>query len=319
MKRYPLKISYTAKTAIWAGTRLRDEFGKVSEFDTVSESWELSVRRDEMARVLNGEACGMTLSEYFLRVGYDCVCPGFKEGDNFPLLVKLIDAQDMLSVQVHPDDEYASLVENDSGKTEMWYIVDATENAQLIYGLKNGITREDFACAVKEKRVNDVMNYVPVKKGEVYFIPSGMIHAIGAGILIAEIQQNSDLTYRIYDFDRVDKDGMPRQLHIDKALDVVRSFTPEEIDAVRYSRGHGDEQLLANSEYFKVRRVCVDEHIKLVATRESFICIVCLDGEGSIDFKGEKYPIVKGESYFIPAGMGEFDIDGRIEVILAQI
>ena len=318
MKRYPIKISYTAKTAIWAGTRLRDEFGKVSEFDSISESWELSVRRDEMARVLNGEACGMTLSEYFLRVGYDCVCPDFKAGDDFPLLVKLIDTQDMLSVQVHPNDDYARAVENACGKTEMWYIVDAEDNAQLIYGLKDGVTREELVRAVNENRVNDIMNYIPVKKGETYFICSGMIHAIGAGILIAEIQQNSDLTYRLYDFDRVGKDGMPRQLHIDKALDVARLFTPEEIDAVRYSRGSGDEQLLANSEYFRVRRVCVDEQIKLVATSESFICIVCLDGEGSIDFEGEKYPITKGESYFIPAGMGIFALNGRLELILAQ-
>ncbi len=318
MKKYPLKLSYTAKTALWAGTRLKTEFGKISEFDTVSESWELSVRDDEMAHILNGEACGMTMEEYFFCVGYDCVSPTFKKGDRFPLLVKLIDAQDVLSVQVHPDDAYACKVENDSGKTEMWYIVDATEDAKLIYGLKDGITSEDFARAVEEERINDVMNYVPVKKGETYFIPSGMIHAIGAGILIAEIQQNSDLTYRVYDFDRVGKDGKLRLLHVEKALAVTRPFSKCEIDAIRYSRGRG-ENLLANSEYFKVRHMCVDGGVELSATEQSFISLLCLDGEGSVEFELQEYPICKGESYFIPAGMGDFILKGNMEIILSEI
>ena len=135
MKKYPLFLSYTPKTAIWAGTRLKNEMGKVSDLDRLSESWELSVRRDEMAVIRSGEACGMTLAEYFDKCGYDCVTPNFKAGDRFPLLVKFIDAEDYLSVQVHPDDDYARRVENDSGKTDMWYIVDATEDAKLVYGL----------------------------------------------------------------------------------------------------------------------------------------------------------------------------------------
>ena len=319
MRRYPLKLSYTAKTAIWAGTRLKTEFGKVSEHQTVSESWELSVRDDEMATVLNGDAMGMTLAEYFEKAGYDCVSPTFGENDRFPLLVKLIDADDILSVQVHPDDAYASEIENDSGKTEMWYIVDACEGARLVYGLRDGVTREDFAVAVRERQLDKVMNYVDVKKGQTYFIPSGMLHAIGAGILIAEIQQNSDLTYRVYDFDRVGKDGKLRPLHVDKALAVTRPYSEKEISDIRFSRGEGDRDLLANSEYFKVRRLCVDGSCDVCVTRDSFVSLVCIDGEGSIRYNGEEYPVKKGESFFMPAGMGTVVLDGSMTVILSEV
>lgn len=321
MKKYPIKLSYTAKTALWAGTRLKTEFGKNSEYDTVSESWELSVREDEMARVLNGDAKGMTLAEYFEAAGYDCVSPSFKKGDRFPLLVKLIDAADMLSVQVHPDDKYASAVENDSGKTEMWYIIDADEGAQLIYGLRDGETRESFARAVREKKIDSVINKVPVKKGETYFIPAGMLHAIGAGILIAEIQQNSDLTYRVYDFDRVGKDGKLRPLHVDKAIDVTRPYTEAEINAVRYSRGTDSfvGELLASSDYFTVRKLEVRSFTELSVSKESFTSILCVDGEGIIEANGENCPICKGDSYFLPAKMGKYSVNGRLTLIISEI
>lgn len=319
MKKYPLKLSYTAKTALWAGKRLKTEFGKISEYDTVSESWELSVRDGEMATVLNGEAKGMTLADYFATVGYDSVSPTFGENDRFPLLVKLIDAQDILSVQVHPDDAYASEIENDSGKTEMWYIVDACEGAQLVYGLKDGVTREDFADAVREKRLNDVMNFVDVKKGETYFIPSGMLHAIGAGILIAEIQQNSDLTYRVYDFDRVGKDGKLRPLHVDKALAVTRPYSEKEILDIRFSRGAGDGELLASSEYFNVRRLVLNGSREICVSDDSFTSLICIEGEGSLSFDGENYSVKKGDSYFLPAGMGDVTLVGNMTVILSQI
>ena len=322
--RYPLKLSYTAKTALWAGKRLKEEFKKQSEHQTISETWELSVREDEMAKILNGEAEGMTLAEYFDKYGYDCVTPSFKKGDRFPLLVKLIDAADILSVQVHPDDEYAAIVEGDSGKTEMWYIIDAKRDAQLVYGLKDGITREEFAKAIDQKRINAVMNQRPVKAGETYFIPAGMIHAIGAGILIAEIQQNADLTYRVYDFDRLGPDGKLRQLHVEKALDVTRSYTEEEINAIRYACGSSCEagELLANSVYFSARKLCVkasDEGQKITATKDSFVSVLCIGGEGEISFGGEKYPVSIGDSYLLPAGMGACMLWGDVTVILSEV
>lgn len=323
-RRYPLKLSYTAKTALWAGKRLKEEFGKESEYETVSETWELSVRHDEMAIVLNGEAKGMTLAEYFDKYGYDCVCRGFKKGDIFPLLVKLIDANDMLSVQVHPDDAYAASVEGDSGKTEMWHVIDAKKGAKLIYGLKEGIGKEEFAKAVENKRIGEVMNEISVSAGDTFFIPAGMIHAIGAGILIAEIQQNADLTYRVYDFDRVGADGKLRELHVQKALDVTRAFTQEAIDAIRYSKGNNftTGELLANSQYFSARKLILNKQSEgetLTVTKESFVSVLCIDGEGDICFNGASYPIHKGDSYFLPADMGEYKLTGNVTVILSEI
>ncbi len=321
MNKYPLKLSYTAKTALWAGKRLKNEFSKRSDFDTVSETWELSVRDDEMAKILNGEAEGLTLREYFERCGYDCVTPDFKAGDRFPLLVKLIDANDILSVQVHPDDSYAGKVEHDSGKTEMWYIIDALEGSTLVYGLREGITKEDFAAAVAEKRLGEVMNYVPVSKGETYFIPAGMLHAIGAGILIAEIQQNSDLTYRVYDFDRVGADGKLRPLHVEKSLDVTRPFDSSEIENIRYARGKECDagELLASSEYFKVRRLCLDGAQGLTVTKDSFMSLLCLEGEATLLAGGKEYKACKGDSYFLPAGMGAFTAEGNATLILSEV
>ena len=321
MNKYPLKLDYVAKTALWAGSRLKNEYGKKTDLETVSETWELSVREDEMSKIMNGEAQGMTLAAYFDTVGYDCVSPEFSKGDRFPLLVKLIDAADVLSVQVHPDDSYASTVENDSGKTEMWYIIDALEGAELVYGLKDGVDKTEFATAIAEKRIGDTLNYRKVKSGETYFIPAGMLHAIGAGILIAEIQQNSDLTYRAYDFDRVGKDGKLRPLHVDKALDVTRPYTEEEVDAIRYACGKqdGEGELLANSEYFRVRRVCINGIQTMNADDSSFVSILCIDGDGVVRYGGCEYGITKGDSYFIPAGMGDFEIYGDLDIIASRI
>ena len=321
MKIYPLKLSYITKTALWAGKKLKTDFGKVSEHDTVSESWELSVREDEMSRITNGDAKGMTLAEYFEAAGYGCVSPAFKRGDRFPLLVKLIDASDMLSIQVHPNDDYALSVEGESGKTEMWYIVDAEKGATLVYGLRDGVTSDDFLRAVKENEISKVINTVPVSKGDTYFIPAGMLHAIGAGILVAEIQQNSDLTYRVYDFDRRDKNGEPRALHTDKALAVTRPYSESEINALRFSKGATDSEgeLLASSEHFKARRLCVDGRASLAVSNKSFLSLLCIDGEGEIVHSGVSYSISRGDSYFLPIGIGGFDLVGKATLILSEI
>lgn len=318
MKLYPLKLSYITKTALWGGTRLRREWHKNSEFPVISESWELSVRPKEPSLILNGEAEGMKLEEYISACGNSIVSPSY-DGSRFPLLIKLIDAADTLSVQVHPDDSYASEVEHDSGKTEMWYIIDADENSELIYGLKDGVSTSDFASAVRENRIGDVMNHQPVKAGETYFIPSGMLHAIGKGILIAEIQQNSDLTYRVYDFDRRQADGSLRELHVDKAIDVTRPFSQSEIDTVRYSRGRGGKNLLANSEFFRVELRNITDEEKFIADASSFVSLLCICGTGKIIYAGQEYNIEKGDSYFLPAGMGEYTLCGDIKIIESGI
>lgn len=319
MKKYPLQISYTAKFAIWGGHELATDWGKQGTGQNIAETWELSVRPNEMATILNGEAKGMTLAAYFAACGADCVSPTYQLADRFPLLVKLIDAAQPLSVQVHPDDAYAEQVENDSGKTEMWYIVAAKPGASIIYGLRDGVSREDFALAVANKQLDGVMRQCAVRPGECYFIPAGMVHAIGAGIIIAEIQQNSDLTYRVYDYDRRQADGSLRPLHTKKALDVVRPYTAEQIDAIRFARGRGGAEQLANSAYFQVTKQQIRGKVSLRQEADSFSSLLCIDGAGTLTFEGKSYPIRQGDSYFLPAGMGEYQLDGTITWIVSKL
>lgn len=320
MRLYPLKLSYVPVELIWGGRRLIDAWGKKCEFSKLAETYELTLRDDgKISRIENGEDAGLSLKEYIEKRGNIVVSDNFN-GNRFPLLIKFIDAADRLSVQVHPDDIYADSVENDSGKTEIWYIVDAEPGAKIVYGLKNGVTREDFSDAVADLDIDRVLNYVEVKPGESYFVPSGMVHAIGKGILIAEIQQNSDLTYRVYDYGRIGADGKPRQLHVGKALDVVRPFAANEIDAIRYSKKNGanDSKILADSEYFKVLHITKSE--TLCADNKSFHSILVLADGSELVCGEEHYKLSRGDSWFLPAGIGEYKIQGgNIDVIVSSI
>ncbi|MCI6751509.1 MAG: class I mannose-6-phosphate isomerase, partial [Selenomonas bovis] len=218
---YPMKLIAPLKDYIWGGTRLKDEYGKKTDLDKVSESWELACHKDGKSVIANGEAEGQTLEDWLAKQGKEVLGKHVENFPYFPLLIKLIDAKDNLSVQVHPDNDYAQRVEGEYGKTEMWYIVDCEPGASLLYGFQHEISKEEFECRIKENTLLDVVNRVPVHKGDVFFIDSGTLHAIGKGILICEIQQNSNTTYRIYDYGRVGKDGKPRELHVQKALDVT--------------------------------------------------------------------------------------------------
>ena len=195
----PIKLQPVFKEIIWGGNRLKTDYNKKSELNNIAESWELTVRDDGMNTIVGGEFDGITMDKYINRNGTGVITN--KEIDRFPLLIKFIDAEDNLSIQVHPDDEYAMAKANSLGKTEMWYVIDAKPGAKLVYGLKPGCTTEDLKAAIKNGTVEEQLNYVNVKKGDVFFIPSGLVHAIGAGILLAEIQQNSNITYRMVNGD----------------------------------------------------------------------------------------------------------------------
>ena len=208
MQVYPLKLKPAVKEIIWGGDKLKTAYGKEAPFDKLAESWELTVRPDGMNVIENGEYAGMTLGEYIEKAGNSVIAAGY-DADRFPLLIKFIDARDRLSIQVHPSDDYALANENEYGKTEVWYIVEADEGAELVFGLSRDYTKEAFDKAVAENTVETLLNRVKVHAGEVYFIPSGLVHAIGAGILICEIQQNSNVTYRVYDYGRLGKDVPP--------------------------------------------------------------------------------------------------------------
>ena len=322
-KHYPLRLSGVSKSTIWGGSRLKEAYGKHSDGETLAESWDLSCRTpEETCRIENGYGAGMLLSDYLRDYGSALLGTRF-HGDRFPLLIKWIDARDRLSVQVHPDDAYAMRERGELGKTEMWYVVEAEEGASLIYGLKEGVTREDFALAVAEGRLFDTMNVLPVKAGDAVFIPAGQLHAIGAGILIAEIQQSSDVTYRVYDYERRDKDGKERPLHVKEALEVVRSFTEEEVNAIRYARvaddERGDPSLLAACPYFTVRRLSVNGRETLALDEKSFLHLLCLSGDCTLVQDAEKHPVARGDSYFLPAGLGDCRLEGEATLLLTTL
>lgn len=313
----PIKLNPEFKEIIWGGNRLKNEYNKKSNLNNIAESWELTVRPDGMNTISGGKFNGYTMEEYINENGFSVVTG--KSLDRFPLLIKFIDAEDNLSVQVHPDDEYGLKNANSLGKTEMWYIIDAVPGAKLVYGLKEGITNNIFKQAIETGNVEEMLNYVPVKKGDVFFIPSGLVHAIGAGILLAEIQQNSNITYRVYDYNRIGKDGKPRELHVNDALNVILNRNESEINKIRYSKGKTSENNLANCEYFNVDKYNINGNLNLSTNNESFNSILCLDGIGTICYNNEQFPIAKGDSYFIPAGLGTYEIDGNLEIIVSKI
>ena len=315
---YAMKLIAPCKDYIWGGTRLRDEYGKKSDADKVAESWELSCHKDGKSVIENGEYAGRTLDEYIEKEGKKVLGKNCERFEYFPILIKLIDAKDNLSVQVHPDNEYALRVEGEYGKTEMWYIVDCEEGAELLYGFKHEISREEFADRIKNNTLLEVTNNVPVHKGDVFFIESGTLHAIGKGILIAEIQQNSNTTYRIYDYGRVGKDGKPRELHSAKACEVtqlVPPARPTKPQGEKLDKGGYSETLLASSEYFNVNKLDVQSAAQLEATDASFNSILVLSGS----FKLGDLTLGKGDSCFIPAGYGKYTLEGSGEAILTDI
>ncbi|MBO5218704.1 MAG: class I mannose-6-phosphate isomerase [Clostridia bacterium] len=307
MQVYPLKLKPAVKEIIWGGDKLKTAYGKEAPFEKLAESWELTVRPDGMNVIENGEYAGMTLGEYIEKAGNSVIAAGY-DADRFPLLIKFIDARDRLSIQVHPSDGYALANENEYGKTEVWYIVEADEGAELVFGLSRDYTKEAFDKAVAENTVETLLNRVKVHAGEVYFIPSGLVHAIGAGILICEIQQNSNVTYRVYDYGRLGKDGKPRETHVEQAKKVIVNYTPEEIEALRFAAAkERTDTLLTACDKFTVNRYEFTE-LTLEAGADSFLSVTFLDGEGTIEADGRTYAFKKGDTYYMPAGMGSFTL-----------
>lgn len=319
---YPLKLAAPLKDYLWGGTKLKSQFNKETELEKVAESWELSCHKDGQSVIINGEYQGLTLSAYIEKAGKQVVGKNAGKFTYFPILIKLIDAEDSLSVQVHPDNAYALRVEGEYGKTEMWYIVDCQEDAALLYGFKEKITKEEFKQRIENDTLLEVCNRVPVKKGDVFFIDAGTMHAIGKGIVIAEIQQNSNATYRIYDFGRVGMDGKPRQLHVEKAMDVTKLVSPTRPTSAALAIDFfADYQmkLLAACEYFTVYHFVVKKQCKFTADAQSFQSIVLLEGELELSHGKERMTLIKGDSVFIPANMGEYLLTGQGEFIFSMV
>lgn len=301
------KLEGTIKDYIWGGRKLIDEFGKKTDLSCAAECWVLSAHPDGES-VITGE--NMTLPEYIKENGEGVLGKDAEKFDFFPILIKLIDAKENLSVQVHPSDEYALRVEGEYGKTEMWYIVDCDEGAYLYYGFNRDMTREEVEKRIKDNTILEVLNKVQVKRGDVFFIEAGTLHAIGGGNLICEIQQNSNTTYRVYDYDRRGKDGKPRPLHIEKALDVMNYKKASEVKMP-------DGNLLAECKYFTVYKYDINGE-RSFAANDSFNSVIVLSGDGVAEEDGEGLEIKKGDSLFIPAGT-EYKIKGSCEIILSMV
>ena len=310
-----LKLRPACKDYLWGGHRLADDFHIDYEGEILAEAWVLSCHPDGPSVIRNGSHAGKTLQEYLDSEGMEVLgthCRRFRE---FPILTKFIDARDSLSIQVHPGNAFALQNEGQYGKTEMWYVLDAEEGAFLYYGFREEITREEFARRIRENTLLEVLNAVPVSKGDVLFIEAGTLHAIGKGILIAEIQQNSNVTYRVYDYGRVGKDGKKRDLHIEKAL-AVTSRVPILRSGKQYPH-------VADCDYFTVDKLNLDGRLagRLQGTVDntSFLSILILDGEGSISCSGETLTYRKGDSFFLSAGSGNWQIEGTCDALLTTI
>lgn len=316
-----LKLTPPVKDYIWGGTRLSKEYGILSFEDRQAEAWMLSCHEAGQCVIENGDFKGRTLADVLDNEGKNYLGTNCERFSAFPILIKLIDALDNLSVQVHPDDEYAMKVEGEFGKTEAWYIVDCDDDAEIIYGFKKDIDKETFRKSIEENTLLEYVNRVKVKKGDIFFIEAGTLHAICKGILLAEVQQNSNTTYRVYDYGRL-QNGKPRELHVEKALDVTST---KAIDASGKPQGEKEkkdgyyETLLTSCDLFTVKRLDVEEKAKITAGKESFVSLVALEGNGVVMHGDTCVTLYKGDSLFVPAGFGDFEILGEVTVLETRV
>ena len=302
-----VKLEPAFKDYLWGGTKLRDIYNKKCDMDIVAESWELSAHPDGTSRIASGQFKGMLFTEYLEKIGVSALGTKYDPNREFPLLIKLIDAKQNLSVQVHPNDEYAMKHENGCGKTEMWYVIDSEPDAGLYVGFKQDVSREEVAQRIADNAIMDVLEFHPTKPGDVFFISAGTVHAIGAGNLICEIQQSSNSTYRLYDYDRRDKFGNPRELHLEKALDVL--------DYHKYAPIAFNGKV--SCKYFEVSFVDISGKQQIKLTDDSFCSITCIKGEGELTLD-ETMHISAGETVFIPAADSMLTVEGNVSLVISK-
>ena len=317
---YPLLLKAPIKDYLWGGRRLIDEFGFETDKEKAAEAWVLACHKDGKSIIKNGEFAGLTIDSAIKKWGNKALGLKAEKFEYFPILIKLIDAKDRLSIQVHPDNEYALKNEGEYGKTEMWYVVDCDEGAELIYGFNKAIGKEEFKRRIENNTLTDVCNFVPVKKGDVFFMSAGTLHAIGNGILIAEIQQNSNTTYRVSDYGRLGADGKPRQLHIERAVDVTKTAPPEfeygnvgEVTLYPF----GTSRKLAECEFFTTELLSLNGKVGIY-DKDSFTSLLVLEGEAVISCPECNMSIKKGDSVFVPASL-RLTVTGTAEIICSYL
>lgn len=319
MSVYPLLLTPSGKDYLWGGENLKEKYNKNIDLTPLAETWECSVHPDGPSYIENGEYKGLSLAEVINKN------PGFLGGKckrkELPILVKFIDAAKDLSVQVHPDDKYAFEFEDgQNGKTEMWYILDAEDDAKLVWGFEHNVTPELLKKSIEEGRLQNNLHYVSVKKGDVFLIEAGTVHAIGKGIILAEIQESSNLTYRLYDYNRKDSNGNTRELHFDKAIKVL-NMQPNRKDKkrsrlVKYFNGYCEE-ILCRCKYFCVKRIRVNRKYLFEVEKDSFQIILCLDGDAIIHNtqSNQEVEVKKGRCVFLPASCGECEVYGNCNLL----
>lgn len=318
---YPLLLKPVIKDYIWGGQKLKTEYNKQSYKDVLAESWELSCHEDGISIIGNGEFSGTSLEDYINTDRKNILGTKCDNFNYFPILVKLIDAKDNLSIQVHPDNEYALKNEGQHGKSEMWYIIDCEPDSFIYYGFNKDLSIDEFKDKIKNNTLLETLNAVMVKKGDVFFIEAGTLHAICSGILLAEVQQNSNVTYRIYDYNRLGNDGAPRELHIGKAIEVIdlkKQYTKD----VQYTLEENYDyckRLLSKCDYFSTYNIVIKNCINLSADSESFHCILCLNGDLNIKYIDSNLSLNKGQTVFIPANLGNYKIEGQGEVLFITL
>lgn len=303
MKLYPFKFEPILKERLWGGTKLKDVLGKPIESDITGESWELSAVSGDVSTVANGVLAKTSLQDLIKEDAEALLGKSVVQrfGLDFPILIKFIDAKQDLSIQLHPNDELAKRRHNSFGKTEMWYVMDADPNAELIVGFNKDVTKEAYTESLQNNSLLDLLNYEQVKEGDTFFINTGKIHAIGAGVLLAEIQQTSDVTYRVFDFNRKDTDGNLRELHTDLALDAI-DYQRKDDFKVEYSQKPNAQNAMVDCPYFKTNFIKVTGDMELdTKQRDSFTIFMCVGGETEVITEAGEVSLAYGETVLLPA------------------
>ncbi|ENZ5625315.1 mannose-6-phosphate isomerase, class I [Enterococcus hirae] len=310
----PMFLKPVFQEKIWGGSRLRSVFGFDIPNDKIGEDWAISAHPHGVSVVENGEYQGQKLDELWQN---HKKLFGNPTEPVFPLLIKILDAEDELSVQVHPDDAYGMKHEGELGKTECWYIIDAEPGAEIIYG-HHAKTREELAEMIQEGRWDDLLKKVPVKKGDFFYVPSGTIHAIGKGIMILETQQSSDTTYRVYDYDRKDANGNTRELHIQQSIDVttVPAITPQ-IQMKEVRKGNSSIVTYLETEFFNVYEWDI-KGITSFKKQAPYTLATVIDGAGELVVNEKIYPLTKGASFILPNDVTEWTVQGELSIIASE-
>jgi mannose-6-phosphate isomerase len=314
---HPLKFQPILKDKIWGGQKLNKYFGKDSDSKTLGESWEISTVPEDISIVSNGELKGKSLQDLLEQYTSDLLGEkNYKRfGNDFPLLIKFIDAKEDLSIQLHPDDELAKERHNSFGKTEMWYVMQADKDANLIVGFNQDMDKETYLKHLEDKSLTKILNFDRVKEGDAYFIEAGRVHAIGAGVLLAEIQQTSDVTYRVYDWDRKDDQGNERELHNDIAIDAF-DFDMKDDFRVPYESQKNTSNEMVSCPFFITNFIEVDKTLKIENTQDSFMIYMCVDGDVEVSTAHTTTKISKGETLLIPAATKNYSLKANYAKLL---